>query len=502
MFTRALPENGPKEWRGLEMFTHQRLPFSDPRLQQMYNGFRQNLTDIVHTGSRAGADVLLVTVPVNVRDFTPFASADPDNAEAEFRKAQQLLASGRMNEALQGFRRARDYDVLRFRADSRINEIIRETAGNERARLVDAEASFGLAGDDLLWEHVHFTPEGTYRLASMLANELGIRNTPSFDQVKKSLPITSWDERNLRMQIAALLRRPPFTARSGNAERLAELQTSDGAGPEARSAFEAAVAHRPNDLNLLGRYASLLRDLGEPKASAEIFAQMIRLLPGRKAWHASRGAALSDAGMQDAAIAEHNEALAIDPQFDAGHFGLGLARARMGRHHDAIQHYEEALRLNPTYAEAAYNLAGSLAALGRNVEARRYLERAVAEKPEFSRAHAALAQLDTQEGRVEDAIRHYRDAVTGESTLPEAHYDLGVLLARLGRLDEAVAQYRRATELRPRYPEALNNLGIALARQGDSSGAAQAFERALAVQPSFEAARTNLLRIRGTVARR
>jgi tetratricopeptide (TPR) repeat protein len=470
----------------------------------MYSSFRENLTDVVRAGEQAGAEVLLMTVPVNLRDCPLFASADPANAANEFRVAHDLLASGKTEEALVQFRRARDFDTLRFRADSKINEIIRETALAANVRLVDAEKSFGLTGNDLFWEHVHFTPAGTFRLANLVANELGVTNTPDFDQVRAALPVTTWDERNLRLQIAGLLRRPPFKAQAGNAKKIAELQTDVDIAAiftEARPAFEAAIQQRPNDFHMLGRYASLLREMGSPKASADIFAGMIRLLPGRKAWHVSRGAALSEAGERAAAVDEYKAALAIDSRFDLAHFGLGSTNARIGRHEQAVRHYEEALQFNPTYAEAAYHLAGSLAALGRTGEAKRQLERAVATRPNFARAHAALAQLHAKEGVIEEAIRHYRHAVEGDAPLPEAHYDLGVLLSRQGRLEEAIVQYQKAMQRRPDFPDALNNLGIALAKKGDAAGAAQAFERALTLEPSFEAARSNLRRIRGKVAR-
>lgn len=505
LLTLLLQRNAPREWRGLEMFTEQRLSASDARLAHMYEAFRQNLTAIVRAGTQVGAGVLLVTVPVNLRDCPPFDSAAPGHAQREFRLARDLLAEGRTEEASTHFRRARDLDTLRFRADTRINDIIREAAPREKAQLVDADRSFGLAGNDLFWEHVHLTPMGTFRLAGLIAAELGVRNTPAFEEVRQTLPITRWDERNIRSQIAALLQRPPFTAQTGNAERIAALRVDEDINTihgDARRIFEYAVSRRPKDVNLLFRYACLLREAGDPRASADIFGRMIRLIPGRKAWHVSRGAALSDAGLQDAAMVEHNAALAMDADFDLAHFGLGLARARMGDHEQARRHYSDALRLNPWYAEAAYNVAGSLAALGRTQEAQRELERAVAVNPGFSRAHAALAQLHAREGRVDHAIRRYRQAIGGEPRIPEAHYDLALLLARQGRLDEAVAQYEQAIQLRPDFPEALNNLGIALAKRGDTSAAAQAFTRAIALQPSFEAARANLERIRRTVARR
>ena len=507
VLAQLLEPEAPREWRGLEMFVEKRLSASDPRLRSMHDTFARNMRDIVRTGRQAGAEVILMTVPVNLSACPPFASAEPDSAVKEYRTAEALLASGNSSEALAHFRRARDLDQLRFRADSTINDIIRRTAASEKVRVVDAETDFGLAGGDLFWEHVHFTPAGTYRLAVLLAREIGASHIPDYQKVRQDLPITDWDERGIRLHLAALLGQPPFTMQTGNRERIARLrqQVRDSATTraEALPAFRGSVARRPDDIALLGRYAHLLREDGDPEGSAAVLARMLQLVPGRKAWHIARGAALSDAGRQDAAITEHTAALAIDDRLDLAHFGLGVAKSRSGQHDQAVSHYSDALRINPFYAEARYNLAGSLATLGRTQAARQELEKAVELKPDFAAAHAALGQLMVREGQIERAIHHYQLAVAGEGSLPEASYDLGVLLARVGRLDEAIRHYQDAVRLRPAYAEAWNNLGIALAKRGQPGRAAAAFERALTANPAFETALANLRRLgRAALAKR
>ena len=70
------------------------------------------------------------------------AKIDDRFAELQFRIARCLAKAGRLAEAQQHFDLARDLDVLRFRADSRINAITREVAGEQQAagvRFVDTE---------------------------------------------------------------------------------------------------------------------------------------------------------------------------------------------------------------------------------------------------------------------------------------------------------------------------------------------------------------------------
>src|SRR5208282_4653179 len=85
-------------------------------------------------------------------------------------------------EASRQFALACDRDMLRFRADSRINEIIRRAASHREqqgVRLVDAEAALalrsphGLTGGEFLYEHVHLNFEGNYLVARTLAEQIG-----------------------------------------------------------------------------------------------------------------------------------------------------------------------------------------------------------------------------------------------------------------------------------------------------------------------------------------
>src|SRR5208337_4746202 len=116
------------------------------------------------------------------------AQIDDQYAELEFRIARCLWMLGDYRAAKEHFHRARDLDTLRFRADSKINDINRSVASSSSgAELVDADEIFakespnGIVGSDLVYEHVHLTPEGNYilaramflQIASKLAGERG-----------------------------------------------------------------------------------------------------------------------------------------------------------------------------------------------------------------------------------------------------------------------------------------------------------------------------------------
>ena len=107
------------------------------------------------------------------------AAIDDGFAELHFRLAGCYVHLGRFDEARKHFALARDLDTLRFRADSRINELIRGTASarvGEGVVLVDTARAFedervsphGIPGRTLFLEHVHMTFAGNYALARSL----------------------------------------------------------------------------------------------------------------------------------------------------------------------------------------------------------------------------------------------------------------------------------------------------------------------------------------------
>src|SRR5213078_4245229 len=109
--------------------------------------------------------------PSALDSYSACQRIDPKYAELHFRVGQALLRSGKTNEAKAAFESARDLDTLRFRADNHINASIRTLSSKEGVDLVDAVKLFaqnspeGIAGQELLLEHVHLNFEGNYLLA-------------------------------------------------------------------------------------------------------------------------------------------------------------------------------------------------------------------------------------------------------------------------------------------------------------------------------------------------
>jgi tetratricopeptide (TPR) repeat protein len=149
----------------------------------------------------------------------------------------------------------------------------------------------------------------------------------------------------------------------------------------------------------------------------------------------------------DDAIAEYQQALALDPKYALAHYNLGLALEGKDRLDDAIAQYKKALDIDPKYATAHNNLGVALAIKGRLNDAIAKFKQAVALDPKFAEAHINLGNALKGKGRLDDAIAHYKEAISLKKDYAKAHWILGFALQDQGRFADALAHLRRSHEL-------------------------------------------------------
>jgi tetratricopeptide (TPR) repeat protein len=328
------PANQKNEWRGMEMFLDRQVRADSPQMKPVYENFAANLRDIVAAARRAGAQVLISTVATNLKDCAPFASLhregiredelhsweglvqrgadlesagsyadalklylsaaeiDPQYAELQFRIARCLWALGDFARAKERFVRAQDLDTLRFRADSRLNEVIRGLAGTgSGVGVVDAAAVFAgespheVPGSELFYEHVHMNPRGTYLLArayfrqldSMLPAELQrsaiSADVASEEECESQLAFTPYDRLRVAGLVLAKLERPPFTNQLNHSEEVLRMKSQSEGSPnyeEIVADYQWAILQNPQDRLLHLNYGFLLHRYDPAAAEQEL----------------------------------------------------------------------------------------------------------------------------------------------------------------------------------------------------------------------------------------
>jgi len=242
LLSRATARKLPPTWGGMEMFLQQQITADDPRLDAVRAHFAANLAAIVGSARRAGAATLLCTVGTNQRDFPPFLSPDGE-ADRAYRAALAAVAAGHADKARPLFQRALDHDALRFRADSTLNQVIRDTrfppgtAGEvvDLAAGLAAQCLHGVGGNEFFYEHVHFTLRGTYAAAALLLPAIerqlqgrglaaAAKAVPGFEEASLRLGCTVYEQTMIATGMVNRFSRPPFNTQWNQADRLARWQ--------------------------------------------------------------------------------------------------------------------------------------------------------------------------------------------------------------------------------------------------------------------------------------
>ena len=319
-----------KDWGGMAMFLDKQVRANSPLMKYAYANFEQNLRDTIAVARNAGARVIVSTVATNLRDCAPFgslhreglgadalrtwstlvqqgaeqenagsyaealksyqaaASIDDEYAELEFRIARTFESLGDYASARQHFLRAREFDTLRFRADSKINDINRSVANSSGAQLVDADAIFtkesrgGITGSDLVYEHVHLTPNGNYLLARamflQIANRLSSNvqgeDIPSQAECERLLAFTKFDRARVTAEMLRRLQEPPFTNQLNHSDQILRLmmkgEETDENPNDTAAQYQWALARRPGDRILRFDFGVFLNQF-DPAAAADQF---------------------------------------------------------------------------------------------------------------------------------------------------------------------------------------------------------------------------------------
>jgi tetratricopeptide (TPR) repeat protein len=425
------------------------------------------------------------------------AELDPQFAELQFRWGRCCLRLGQNEEARRHLELARDYDALRLRADSRLNQIIRETATQaapgavsmlDSSELLAAESADGLPGEELFYEHVHLTFAGNYRLARLLAGQIAkllpakiaASAAPGHDWLPldgcaQRLAWTPWDRYRLGYQMANWLRSPPFSNQLDHlererrwAERLAEWRAATAPSnlQAAVQTYRAALARAPGDWRLHDLLARLLERTGDLDGAIQQLREVANLLPPRAQFPIRVAGLLDLKGQSPAAEAAYRTAIELEPDSAEAFNGLGLVRAHQDRYAQAVPAYLEALKLRPDLVEAHINLGLAWFALGNTAGAIAEHRIAVRLEPENVAAHINLGKMLQTQGQLEEAATTLAEAVRLEPENPLAHFNLANVLAVLRREGESLDNYAQAARLRPEAPEVHLAFGLALANAG------------------------------------
>jgi tetratricopeptide (TPR) repeat protein len=349
------------EWEGMQMFTNNGVSHDDPRMDGVYSHYEDNLADIIETLRGKGMHVLLSSVPVNLRHSAPFLSVrsqdlseeqleqwraltrsgaqssdeqnwndavtqfqaaleiDPDYADTHFRLATAFENLGEPSMAKTHYERALDLDALRFRADTKINQIIQEVAASAESdtfSFVDNAAEFEQAsqpfqtGWNFFLEHVHYDFAGNHVLAAEISRQIvNNLNGPANYQplpgaeVASRVGFPNHDTIAEIQNLQGMIQHPPFPGQSNYADlqsflndKLARVTGAVGSPADVIQRRQDVVRSGLADWKVYFELAVLNQRLRNPEAMYYFLNQILELYPHNRESYMKIAEAMSKDG--------------------------------------------------------------------------------------------------------------------------------------------------------------------------------------------------------------
>ena len=185
----------------------------------------------------------------------------------------------------------------------------------------------------------------------------------------------------------------------------------------------------------------------------------------------------------EAAIANYQRAIAIQPEFLDAYYNMGLALTKQLDDTAAIQTYETILQKAPIHAAANFQLGTLLLAKGQLQNALPHFLIIDEHHPHHFETQTNLATCYLKLGKLNEAKKHYIKALEIIPEDTQILFNLGVINMQQGHTDNAIQNYQRALKINPDLFEAQNNIAVAFLAKNHLNFALQHFQQALRLQP-------------------
>ena len=444
--------SAPAEGRGtmMERLSHGKyIPYGSPTYHDALSIFQENIDDLRNICNEHNIPLMISSQVSNLRGQRPFISGDYPGSTTDakrqfysnFESGVNLLNAGHIDSALGVFRallpfdtlradvhyylgqcynkknnpveafkeyiKARDYDQLRFRASSDMNDLIRKSCTNKNEFFADIEQLFkenspdSLIGNELIVEHLHPNARGYFLMAKeyarimkqhqlfATAQEWNNASTINEDELWQQRHVTEFDERLAKRKTEILTASWPFT--QATVPVVSAVKSDDTLG----NIVEVVTRGNGNWLDGHQQAANYYLARGDKENAAKEFNTIIDQIPDDIQPYLQLAHIYLELGKLELVKKVLISSLAIEKTILA-YRALGDIALNQNKPLDAISYYSAMTMFNQSINEKLQNgylLAVAQFRAGKNELARNQLLLLLQLKPDFSPAIELLAKI-------------------------------------------------------------------------------------------------------------
>jgi tetratricopeptide (TPR) repeat protein len=261
---------------------------------------------------------------------------------------------------------------------------------------------------------------------------------------------------------------------------------AQGKVADARKAFEAALALKPDFLEPLTQLVALDLDLKRAQAAVERMSRQIARYPDSPGLQQLLGDVYAHMRDVTSAEAAYLKSAELDPKRIAPYLRLANLYAASGKPGEALRRLDAAVAVNPGDVRA-YMFAGLIHEQSGDVSsAQKAYQRALEINPRFAPAANNLAWLMTEHGgdreRALELAQTARNAAPQDPNIADT---LGWVLYKHGRYDAAIELLEESAGTLKNNPVIHYHLGMAHSKVGNNDAAQKALQVAVRSREDF-----------------
>jgi tetratricopeptide (TPR) repeat protein len=302
--------------------------------------------------------------------FSEATYIDDDYALLDYRKGQAYEQFGNLSKAYEAYDLARQKDIVPLRALNEFNQAIRSTALSSEVALADVEKFYlrispgNLPGNNLFVDHVHPSIEGQQLIAWVVLNAATEANLLPLDAMtwQKSMPKA---RDFLRQELGNISERYQAMGLYG----VGRLYFWAGKYPEAYVALQQAWQSVQDVAEMARQLGELELLRGDTEKALEYLDAAERLEPGHFKVLLARAVAMNNSGRAQEAMDLLLRSEVPEEKSSALNYTLGLTLRALDRSEDAVGYFSKAVTDEPKIAAYRLELAEALKQAGQKQEA-------------------------------------------------------------------------------------------------------------------------------------